>query len=284
MSNPHPYAGSHRPVGRLSLRNRIFLAILSAAVIAVPAQAERPEDKAWLKAGVFRANVDTSLKVDDAKLGIPGTSIDFENDLGFSDSAWKPKIEGGVRLGKAFRIEADYFSLGRSGGAVIAEEIRIDDTVFPLHAEVDASFRTDVWRIAAGWSPLHTEKGELGLSAGVHLTRARYSFSAEAEGMKLVEEKSKTVPLPNLSLFGNYNINKTFGVNGRVDLLSMKMGGYKGTLVDAQATVSARVHRNVGAGLGYRYVDYDLRVRKSDLHADVNYRYHGPFAFVEVAF
>ena len=104
------------------------------------------------------------------------------------------------------------------------------------------------------------------------------------EGAQLVEEKSRTIPLPNVSLFGNYNIDKTWGLNGRVDLLSMKMGGYKGTLVDAQATVSARVHHNIGAGLGYRYVDYDVRVRKSDLHADVNYRYHGPFAFVELAF
>ena len=284
MSNPNPHAGYPYLVARLSLRNRIFLAILSAVAIVVPAQAERPGDKVWLKAGVFRASVDTSLKVDDAKLGIPGTSIDFEDDLGFGENAWKPKIEGGARLGKAFRIEADYFSLGRSGSAIIDEEIRIDDTVFPVNAEVDASFRTDVWRIAAGWSPLHTDKGELGLSAGVHLTRARYSFLANVAGAQLVEEKSKTIPLPNVSLFGNYNINKTFGVNGRVDLLSMKMGGYKGSLVDAQATVSARVHRNIGAGLGYRYVDYDLQVRKSDLHADVNYRYHGPFAFVEVAF
>lgn len=258
--------------------------MLSAVALAVPAHAERPEDKAWLKAGVFWANVDTSLKVDDARLGLPGTLIDFEEDLGFRKRAWKPKIEGGIRLGKAFRVEADYFSLGRSGGAVIDEEIRIDDTVFPVQAEVDASFRTDVWRIAAGWSPLHTDKAELGLSAGVHLTRARYSFSAEAEGVELVEEKSRTVPLPNISLFGNYNIDRTWGLNGRVDLLSMKMGGYKGSLVDAQATVSARLHRNVGAGLGYRYVDYDLRIRKTDLRAEVNYRYHGPFAFVELAF
>ncbi|MCG2839705.1 hypothetical protein L6Q21_01755 [Sandaracinobacter sp. RS1-74] len=251
---------------------------------AAPAHAERPEDKAWLKAGVFRASVDTSLKIDDSKLGIPGTRIDFEEDLGFRRHAWKPKVEGGVRFGKAFRVEADYFSLGRSGGAAIDAEIRIDDTVFPVDAELDASFRTDVWRIAAGWSPLHSQKGELGLSAGVHLTRARYSFSAEVAGVELSEAKSKTVPLPNVSLFGNYSIDGTWGLNGRVDLLSMKMGGYKGKLVDAQATVSARIHRHFGAGLGYRYVDYDLRVRKSDLRAEVDYRYHGPFAFAELAF
>ena len=265
-------------------RRRIALALLATACAAAPAQAERPEDKMWLRAGVFRSNVDTSLKIDDAKLGIPGTSIDFEEDLGFRKHAWKPKIEGGVRFGKAFRVEADYFSLGRSGGAIITDEIRIDDTVFPVQADVDASFRTDVWRIAAGWSPLKSDKGELGLSAGVHLTKARYSFSADVAGARLVEEKSKTIPLPNVSLFGNYNIDKTWGLNGRVDLLSMKVGGYKGTLVDAQATVSARLHRNIGAGLGYRYVDYDVRIRKSDLRADMNYRYHGPFAFAELAF
>jgi hypothetical protein len=255
-------------------------------LIAVPsaALAERPEDRVWIRGGAFRATIDTFLQVDNPALGLDGTRIDFERDLGFDRGTWLPKVDAGVRLGRAFRIEGDYFNLDRVGGATLDEEIRIDDTLFPIDADLAAAFRTAIWRIALGWSPHLGENGEFGVALGVHLTDASYDFVADLDGVILSESRSETVPLPNVSLYGSHSFSETVNLNARIDFFALKVGDYRGQLVDVQATIGARLHRHIGAGLGYRYVDYNLRIRKEDLRAEADYAFHGPFAFLELAF
>lgn len=264
----------------------MWMRILPALLLGLPgaALAERPEDHVWVKGGAFRANIDTFLQVDDPALEIRGTRIDFERDLDFDGTAWLPTIEAGVRLGRALRLEAEYLNLRRAGGGAINSEIRVGETVFPVDAEVAATFDTAISRIALGWSPVKTDKGEFGAALGVHLTDASYSFIADVDGAILSESESETVPLPNLSLYSNYSFSKSINLNARVDLFALKVGDYRGQLIDVQAAVAARLSRNIGAGLGYRYVDYNLRVRKDDLRAEANYAYHGPFAFLELTF
>lgn len=267
-----------------------ILNLVTVAIFAVstPALAERPEDKLWLQAGVFRAKADTFARVDNQELGLPGTRIDFEQDLGLRDSEWLPKLAGGVRIGRKLRVEADYFSLDREGSTTLSALLGVDNTQFPPGAEVDTQFKTDIWRIALGWSPVLTEHGEFGVAVGVHLTDVKFSLIAEVpvagESIILSEDRQATILLPNVSVFGNYNLSRIWAIHGKVDLLSLKVGDHKGQLVDAQIGVSARVHRNIGLGLAYRYVDYDLETRRQDWGGELQYRYYGPLAFVEIGF
>lgn len=263
--------------------------LLAAMITASPALAERPEDKVWLQGGVFRARVDTYARVDNPALGLPGTRVDFEGDLGLKQNQWAPKIAGGVRLGRAFRVEADYFSLDRSGTNTLDRLLGVDESVFPAGATVDSEFSTKIWRIAGGWSPVLNDTTEFGIALGVHLTDASFSIAttlpSPAGGtIDIVERRARTVPLPNVGIYVNHSLDKTFGLHGKVDFFSLRIGDYKGRLIDAQAGVSARVARNVGLGLAYRYVDYDLEVDKPDWGGKLEYQYHGPLAFVEVAF
>lgn len=266
----------------------VYVAATVAMVSALPAYAERPEDKIWVQGGGFRANIDTFAQVDNQKMGLPGTPIDFEKDLGLRNRGWLPKIAGGVRLGHKLRAEADYFSLSRHGSATLSNLLGVDQTVFPVGAEVDTDFSTKIWRIALGWSPVLTEKAEFGMALGVHLTDAKFRLEADVPigGVmtSLVEQQKAVIPLPNVSLYGNYNLNKTFGLHAKVDLLSLKVKDYKGKLVDAQLGIGARVQKNIGVGIAYRYVRYNLEARTGDWHGNLKYRYHGPLAFVEVAF
>ena len=267
-----------------------YLRYVSAMLVcgfATPAFAERAEDKVWLQGGVFRAQVDTYARVDSPSLGLPGTRVDFEGDLGLDDKEWAPKIAGGVRLGKAFRIEADYFSLNRAGSTTLNRLLGVDDTVFPVGAVVDSSFDTKIWRIAGGWSPVLTDTTEVGLAIGVHLTDASFSISGTLPGVSgatLVERRATTIPLPNIGLYANHSFNKTFGIHAKADFFSIKLGDYKGRLIDAQLGFSARIQRNIGVGIAYRFVDYDVEVRKNDFGGKIEYKYYGPVAFVEVAF
>lgn len=266
---------------------RGYLGLAAGAALAcVPgtALAEVTTDKAWLNVGGFWAHIDSDLQLDNTALGIEGTRIDFESHLGLDDSRALPKVTGGIRLGPRFRLEGDFFRLGRDGQLAIEETLRIDDTVFPIGALVETEFDTDVYRIALGYSLVRNERGEFGVSAGAHYSRGKFEITATALGLTLAERRSKSFPLPNVGVYGNLHLFGPVSLQGNLDVFKMKYGNYKGSLVDAQAALEARVITNVGLGLGYRYAGYKLEGDKSDWHGKLQYSYSGPMAYVELAF
>ena len=89
---------------------------------------------------------------------------------------------------------------------------------------------------------------------------------------------------PNLGLYANVDLSRTFSLNAGANWFKIKVGDYKGNIFDVSAGISARVVRNLGIGARYRYVDYGLRAQADDWDGKVNYRFHGPAVFVELGF
>ena len=266
---------------------RIYIASAAAALSLVPgvAQAEVTGDKLWIDIGGFWASIDSDLRVDNQALGVEGTRIDFENHLGLDKSRTLPKVTGGARISERFRLEGDYFRLGRSGELVILESLRIDDTVYPIGATVRTNFRTDIYRVAVGYSLIRNEQGEFGVSAGVHQSRGKFKVAATLLGGTLLEERrSKSFPLPNVGLFGNMHLFGPVSLQASADAFSMKAGNYKGSLIDAHLGLEARLLKNAGIGAGYRYAGYRLKADKSDWRGKLSYSYSGPMVYVELAF
>ena len=125
------------------VRRHLFIAAAVAVAASQAARAERPSDHVWIDAGGFFAKIDSNLRIDHVGLGV-GTNVDFERHLGLDHNRVLPKVSAGVRVCNRFRLEADYFSLSRNARIRIDETIRIDDTVFPAHAEVNTDFDTNV--------------------------------------------------------------------------------------------------------------------------------------------
>ena len=266
---------------------RVYFASAAAVLLLVPgiAQAEVTGDKVWLDVGAFWASIDSDLRIDNQALGVEGTRIDFENHLGLDKSRTLPKVTGGIRIGKRFRVEGDYFRLARSGELVLLESLRIDDTVYPIGAAVETDFRTDIYRIALGYSLVRNEQGEFGVSAGVHQSRGKFKIQALLLGGTLLEERrSKSFPLPNVGLFGNMHLFGPVSLQASADAFQMKAGNYKGSLIDAHLGLEARLLKNAGIGAGYRYAGYKLKADKSDWRGKLSYSYSGPMVYVELAF
>lgn len=257
-----------------------------AALVCMPAtaRAEATTDKAWLDVGAFWAQIDSNLQLDNTTLGIEGTKVDFERHLGLDSSRALPKISGGIRIGSRFRLEGDFFRLGRESELAIEETLRIDDTTFPIGALVETEFDTDIYRIALGYSLVRTERGEFGVSAGAHYSRGKFEITATALGLTLAERRSKSFPLPNVGLYGNMHLFGPVSLQGSADAFKLKYGKYKGSLIDLQLGLEVRALKNVGLGLGYRYAGYELKGSKSDWRGKLDYSYSGPIAYVQLAF
>jgi hypothetical protein len=266
---------------------RKYLLAVAAAAIAAPqvAWAERPSDHAWLDLGAFAAHIDSDLRLDNETLGIEGTRVDFEKDLGLDSSKVMPKASIGVRIGKAFRVEGDFVQLRRTGDLTLDENLVIDDTVFPIHAEVHTDFKTDIYRVAAGYSFVRQDDKEFGIAVGAHVTTGTFHIRGEGPlGIGLEEHRSKSAPLPNVGLYGSIKLFGPVSLQGNVDAFQMKYGHYKGKLLDGQLAADYRFAKNFGAGLGYRYAWYRITGDTHNWHGVLSYSYSGPVAYLELAF
>ena len=270
-----------------------LLAVASAAMLSAPAFAERPNDRFWAIGGAFFTTSNSNLRLDNVALGSIGTTVDLETDIGLPVHKTLPYGLAGLRLGKAFRIEGEYFKLNRTGNRSLDKSITIGDTTFNAQANVAGLLESTTYRVAVGYSPLLTDKAEAGVALGFHITDFRVQFigaGSVSSGSGIVtsalaaEERSQLAPLPTISGYGTYALSPVFALHGRADWLSLKIGDYSGSLVELQGNVTARVIKNVGIGGGYRYTNYVFKAHKNDFSGRLQYEFRGPVVFLEVAF
>ncbi|XHS00857.1 hypothetical protein ACFB49_24580 [Sphingomonas sp. DBB INV C78] len=263
--------------------------ILCAGLAATPAQAQALQDRFWLEASAYWPNVDTKIEVSSVQRPDVGTEIDFEQDLDLTDRKTLPAFFAGARLGSNFSVGLEYYSLSRKGEQVIDRDITFDDVTYPVNANVSSKFTTDVYRLTVGYAFLRKENYEFGAALGLHAT----DFEVKLEGQGSVGGAASSVqarkrdvlaPLPTIGLFGAWEIAPKLTINGRVDYLSLKIDDYDGRLINAQAAISYRFHKNIGAGVMYRYVDYRVDVDKENWQGRVSYEFSGPSIFLQVGF
>ena len=262
---------------------RTYLLLIAAAAVAAPevAGAETPNDKAWLDAGVFHANINSHLRLGNESLGIEGTDVDFEKDLALDSSRWMPKVSAGVRFLKRFRLEGDYFRLNRDGDRLLSHSITIDDSVFQVSAHVRSNFRTNIYRVGVGYSVVKQDNAELGVSIGAHVTSAKFRIGVLNGALE--EHRSKSAPLPNVGVYGSVRVWGPLAVQGNVDAFKLRVGKFKGTLLDGQLGLNYRLMKNLGIGAAYRYAHYKIQARTKSWDGTLWYTYKGPMAYVELA-
>jgi len=275
----------------MALPTRALIATLltGAAFVASPASAQGLDDKFWFEVGFYWPKVDTTIEVSSVTNSTIGTEIDFEDDLDFGDGEGLPSFTAGARLSRRFRLVGEYYSLGRSSEATLARDIVFDDVTYPVSATVASEFDSSIYRFSVGYSFVRKPNVEVGGALGLHAT----DFEVALEGMGTVggstaqvqsRRREALAPLPTLGIYGTYAVAPRVELAANVDYLSLSVGDYDGRLVNAQASVSYRVFKNVGVGVMYRYVNYRLDVEKEEWVGRLTYEFSGPAVFLIAGF
>jgi hypothetical protein len=270
-------------------RAGIGAVVLGAATAAAAADSlDTLDQRVWLRLGAFRPDIDTTARIDEAGGTALGTQFSFE-DLGLPRKKTLPTLLVGARLGSAWRAEFEYFQLRRDGRATLDETLTVDDTTYPVAAELDTRLLSDVYRLSAGWSFVRTPQIEFGAVLGLHVTRfdLRLQGTVSAPGQPVTtatEQERQTVPLPTIGLYGAFAIAPGWQATARADYFSLKHADVDGRLINAQANLIYRATPNLGIGLGWRYDDYRVDSTKSAFRGRVEYRFQGPQAFLEAAY
>jgi len=271
-----------------SLKGRFF-AGAALACLAAGASAEAPTDQFWAGLEYFYPTISSTAHIDATATARPGSSISLEDELDLSDRKGTPYVNLGMRLGDAWRLEFEYYSLKRSANKTLTRTINWGDTTFPVGANLTSQFDSTIYRITGGWSFVKNQQAEAGVGFGLHITDFTTQLSGQGTGVLSGtgfqrEAHDALVPLPTVGLYGTYVVTPQVMLRGRVDFLSLKYQDYDGRLLNWMAAVDWRFSKNVGAGLGYRYVDYKLEATKTDFTGEVKYTFKGPTIFINAAF
>src|SRR5689334_17261903 len=108
-------------------------------------------DRWTIQVGAYVPNVDTTAYLNSAN-GARGTSVNFEDELNLTDRKTMPAVLGTVRLGERWKIEAEYFSLHRSGARAVSRTINWGDNTYTLGTVVSSEFDSDIYRLSGGYS------------------------------------------------------------------------------------------------------------------------------------
>ena len=160
---------------------------------------------------------------------------------------------------------------------------------YPVNGSITAGFDTKVYRFSIGYVFLGNETSELGAAIGLHATELDFSIagSGTVGGSPLsnqVRRKDVLAPIPTLGLFGSFEAAPNVIIGGRADYLALGIDDYDGSVLNLQASAQYRIMDNVGIGVAYRYVDYDLDVEKDTYVASFDYNFWGPSFFIEIGF
>lgn len=240
-------------------RRRIAFALalpFLAAALAVPAGAQPLDPGFELRADLFRASFDSSVRFDSADFGV-GTDLDLESDLQVEDESDIVRAELLFRTGRRSRLTIDYTAFDREGQGVVGRTFRFGDFTFRADADVvtetDTSFAALGWRYAFFQNP----SSEIGLSLSV----AWVDISASISGLVLiqggpsieVEEKGEASgPVPMLGLHGAWWLGDRMRITAAGRYLEIDdLDGWGGSALDLGARFDWFFLENLGVGAGY---------------------------------
>lgn len=271
--------------------NLLLQTIALASPFSLTAQAEPYQgmhpllsDRFVISAIGFWPEIDSTISVDDPD-GDSGSDVDFDKIFG-SDAGFRAALTGQWRLSERSVVSLEWFSVGSDGKATLDETIDWGDMEYQVGTMIKAESGLDVYRAFYGYNFYRDDNKEIGIGAGLHLMniQAELSGSATVDGVPVGNAKHSVdewAPLPNIGLYANYAFSPKWLVSGQVDWFSANVGDYEGDLWNVGGFVQYQMLDNFGVGVGYRFLEVDLKVdKKGEWMGNANTGYDGAVLFV----
>jgi hypothetical protein len=231
----------------------------------------------WIfRIGGFLTGLDTNIRLDSPS-GRFGTTINLEDDLGFSSSESVPRLNLGFILGKRHQISAGWYKTDRDSSTTLQEEIDWGDETFPVNLDVRAFYNTEFINFAYTYWFYSSEKTALGVTGGLVFFSigAGVGAAASGPGIQVEEDLSSEVPVPQLGFSVNTYLGRRFVFSGGLGYIAFDLDDWEGDVATARVGIEHRTWKNFGFGLGYGYSSYDIDANASEFLGKFEYTIDG---------
>jgi hypothetical protein len=232
--------------------------------------------------GLFYASDINMMARYDNTAGVPGTLVDAEDVLGLPRQLRKPSLDLMFRMGRRHRIHADFYKMTRRGDEVITQEIRFGEDVYEPGDRVVSTMELRKLGLAWTWSPLRTERFELGVGLALHLMQVEGDLQVPARFER--ERLDAAGPFPSLAFDGTWRVTRRFSLNVAGNWLGGTIDEVKGRYQHMHADLQFRVRPNFAVGAGYTQTQLRVDSATTEFAGFLNLKYKGPEAFLRVSF
>jgi Outer membrane protein beta-barrel domain len=266
--------------------------IYAAALLLIGAAAQAAEDGPYisptnervrLTLGVLRSSVTSTLRLD-SSAGVPGTTVNGEDDFGLDRGKYGPKFQAVLRVEERHRLRFDYFSLNRNGMNTIDHAITFKDVELLAGDPVTSDLNLQNFGITYGYSFLHREKFEIAGTLGINIIEISARAKVELPTRRVDERQDLAGPFPTLGIDATYVISKRFYLDGRYQYLKLSIDQLDGSLALYEFDALYRWRANVSGGIGYSGIHAKLSSTKPGQSGLFDLNAKGPQLFVRVAF
>lgn len=240
-----------------SLKKRVFLlvTILYAGIYPLHAEDSMPDKFKITLGGYSVFRYDGTMSLTDPSIGA-GISISPEDTLGLDNEQSVLRLTGYYRFTKEHALSYSWYRISSQGNKTLTKEFEwLDEDgnqiTIPVGAKVDSSIDYNIFKVGYLWSFHHTDKVELALGAGLHLTRFAVGLRADTTSSGgEVQDVAVTVPLPVISLALNYAVTPKFHWSIKSEAFALNYEDWNGIYTDVTLTMEYRTFENVGLGIG----------------------------------
>lgn len=276
------------------------------ALVSLPAHAERdpwsgapikPDknrmttspitDRFYVRGTFFNPAVSTTLRIDTQSpapgvMGITGTPVSGERDLGLDSRIPQGRIEIMFRLRQRNRLRVDYFETNRRGNHVLARQIQFGDETFQVNDRATSSLDWRQFGLTYTYSVVRTDRFEAGIGLGLYFLQAEARGAVEAKQLR--QEVSGSGAFPTIPIDVTWRISRRFALVARGQYFHASVSNFEGSLGEYHGDLQYRWTPNFTLGAGYTTMKSALDV--SDAHFPGAFRLNvrGPEAFFKVSF
>lgn len=252
-------------------RNLGLAAFLAVLLCSVAGAEDSEPDKFRFAIGAFTPNrVDSNLSLSDSGSGV-GISINPRDTLGLDVETGVVRIEGYYRFTDTHALTYSWYRIDSDGNTVVDEEFDwVDEDgnpiTIPIGARAKTSLSTEIYKLGYQWSFYRSQKMEVGVGAGLHITRLTVRLDVDQTNppTSSVERVDTTLPLPVISLAMNYHVTPKFNWYLKTEAFTLDFGDTYGTYRDTLAGLEYRAWKHVGLGLAFSANTLDLEEEDSD--------------------
>ena len=197
--------------------------------------------------GGFTADVSSDVRLGAKGLG-GGIDVNLEEALDLETTSTVFRVGAAYRFGKSRRHQAElsWFQLNRSASKSLQQDVTVDNTVYPIGTTVNSFFDLQIWKVAYNYSFLLDDRINLAAGLGVFVMPIKFGINAAGVGQT---EESITAPLPVIGLRADIALTRKWFLRQSIDLFYLKIGDFRGAIVDSTTAVEYKAWKNFGLGL-----------------------------------
>ena len=266
---------------------RFLLPALAVCIAnAVPASPTAPTTNSDLptfeiRLGAFLvSDIQTEMRLDSLLTGRIGSNLDFEKTLGGDSSLSVFRADVDWHFARSHEIAASWYDLKETGSRTLTESISFGDEEFPINATVESEFRTNLFKLAYGYTFNRGARHEFTGLIGAHVL----SFEASIKSNASTREPrfSVTAPLPAIGFAWTAHWSERFTTSVSLQYFGVSLddGKYSGHFTDGLISAQYRFGRHWGLGAGYNRFELSTELNNDNQRLTVEHKYNGLLFYI----